>query len=230
MAYRKSTTPRACRHCSADISALHGNTQICHPCKIAPRVRALRFCVDCLVDISARAFNAIMCTTCVYARRQARKKTPVERAKDRLRHRTPEILQRSRDRWRNDAAFRERKYERSRRYWSKPENRQRLSLLNKKPSYIASMKARQQHRRALKLNQLGSVTSGVHIKLLAAKHCGLCKVRFTKNNPRHIDHVQPLSKGGFHEDSNLQVLCRSCNVRKSNKDPIEFARQHGRLL
>lgn len=32
-----------------------------------------------------------------------------------------------------------------------------------------------------------------------------------------IDHVFPWSLGGWTEQSNLQVLCRSCNSEKSNK-------------
>ena len=31
-----------------------------------------------------------------------------------------------------------------------------------------------------------------------------------------IDHIWPVAKGGWREDSNLQVLCRSCNAKKSD--------------
>jgi hypothetical protein len=33
----------------------------------------------------------------------------------------------------------------------------------------------------------------------------------------HVDHIIPLSKGGKHEKDNIQILCPSCNVKKSNK-------------
>jgi HNH endonuclease len=47
---------------------------------------------------------------------------------------------------------------------------------------------------------------------------------------RHIDHVMPLAKGGSNDASNLQALCPTCNCRKSDKTPEEWARTHGRLL
>jgi 5-methylcytosine-specific restriction endonuclease McrA len=45
-----------------------------------------------------------------------------------------------------------------------------------------------------------------------------------------VDHIQPLAKGGKHEAHNLAISCRSCNARKSAKDPIEFAQSIGKLL
>lgn len=39
----------------------------------------------------------------------------------------------------------------------------------------------------------------------------------------HIDHKTPVSRGGSNEESNLQLLCRSCNIDKR-------ARTHGEYL
>lgn len=49
-------------------------------------------------------------------------------------------------------------------------------------------------------------------------------------NSFHIDHYVPLSKGGAHELQNLVIACGPCNLRKNAKDPLDFAREVGRLL
>jgi 5-methylcytosine-specific restriction endonuclease McrA len=55
--------------------------------------------------------------------------------------------------------------------------------------------------------------------------CGCkCDKRF------HVDHIQPLSKGGEHAVTNLCIACPTCNLRKSARDPIEFAQSLGLLL
>lgn len=38
-------------------------------------------------------------------------------------------------------------------------------------------------------------------------------------NETHVDHVVPQAKGGESETDNGQVLCRDCNIKKSDKLP-----------
>jgi 5-methylcytosine-specific restriction endonuclease McrA len=58
--------------------------------------------------------------------------------------------------------------------------------------------------------------------------CVVCLVSIKKKY--HLDHIVPLAKGGTHTRENVQLLCPSCNVRKSAKDPIEFMQSRGFLL
>lgn len=46
----------------------------------------------------------------------------------------------------------------------------------------------------------------------------------------HIDHIMPLALGGKHERLNIQLLCPTCNARKSKKHPIDFMQSIGYLL
>lgn len=46
----------------------------------------------------------------------------------------------------------------------------------------------------------------------------------------HIDHIVPVSKGGTSEDSNLQVLCQSCNCSKGAKVVDESLTNGGQVV
>jgi hypothetical protein len=60
------------------------------------------------------------------------------------------------------------------------------------------------------------------------KVCHWCNAKCAKKY--HVDHYEPLSKGGKHEVKNLVIACPSCNLRKNAKDPYEFAKERGRLF
>lgn len=58
--------------------------------------------------------------------------------------------------------------------------------------------------------------------------CAICRISI--KHAYHVDHVMPLVRGGKHASSNLQLLCKPCNLKKHTKDPIDYMRSLGRLL
>lgn len=64
-----------------------------------------------------------------------------------------------------------------------------------------------------------------YLALKAAKGaCQCCGARGSKFSPLHVDHIRPRSKFPelSLEASNLQVLCRDCNLGKSNRDETDW--------
>lgn len=73
--------------------------------------------------------------------------------------------------------------------------------------------------------------TGDDIKALFVKQKGRC-IYCSKGlgDTYHVDHIQPLSRGGSNHPANLQLTCGPCNNNKRATDPIEYARRIGRLL
>lgn len=59
--------------------------------------------------------------------------------------------------------------------------------------------------------------------------CACCAIPITIKS-RHIDHINPLARGGSNAITNIQFLCSRCNKSKGARDPIDFMRANGRLL
>lgn len=55
--------------------------------------------------------------------------------------------------------------------------------------------------------------------------CYYCLKPFS-GKPEHIDHYIPIAKGGGHFKHNLRPSCTCCNLRKSDKHPIDFLKEN----
>lgn len=82
-------------------------------------------------------------------------------------------------------------------------------------------------RKSRKFGRLPKGTISRLLKLQSNK-CVIC--RCSLGAGYHMDHIMPLAKGGKHEAENIQILCPTCNVRKSDKDPIAYMQERGYLL
>lgn len=72
----------------------------------------------------------------------------------------------------------------------------------------------------------GSHTYDDLLRIFASQHgrCKYCDVSLTLGTVNcQIDHVLPLTRGGSHDPDNLAFACKSCNCRKSNRTPEEWA-------
>lgn len=82
------------------------------------------------------------------------------------------------------------------------------------------------NKRYKKLKEIGHFDNSVTLKNVFDKYNGICQCCQKQlnfdcdskgNDYPSIDHIVPLSKGGYHEWDNVQLLCRHCNDKKSNK-------------
>jgi len=86
------------------------------------------------------------------------------------------------------------------------------------------------NRRSLKKGAEGCHTRA-EIACLCERQGWKCAVcRESIRGKRHADHIVPLVLGGSNWISNIQMLCPTCNLQKSAKDPIVFAHENWRLL
>ena len=73
----------------------------------------------------------------------------------------------------------------------------------------------------------GSITANLISKMLReAESCPLCEHRFdwsVRWRVPSIDHKTPISRGGLHSSSNIQVVCLSCNMAKGSRTAEEYA-------
>ena len=85
-------------------------------------------------------------------------------------------------------------------------------------------------RRALKIANGGKHTLEQIKNLLKnqKERCPVCQSNIKDNF--HIDHIIPLSKNGSNGIENIQLLCKQCNLKKSNRDSLDFMQSNGYLI
>lgn len=87
-----------------------------------------------------------------------------------------------------------------------------------------------QNRLKRTLWQEKKLSKGLINKLLLLQkgRCACCGDVLGKDF--HIDHILPIALGGLHEDSNIQLLKSTCNLRKGKKHPIDYMQSKGKLI
>ncbi len=68
---------------------------------------------------------------------------------------------------------------------------------------------------------IGEINKEIYDKLcLSTDKCNIC-LKYLEDN-FEIDHITPIKLGGTNEFNNLQLLCVSCNRKKSSKSQEQF--------
>lgn len=84
---------------------------------------------------------------------------------------------------------------------------------------------RRAYKRGRKIAKRSALVSDLSLKQRG--RCAYCRIPLSEI---HVDHIQPRARQGSNARRNLQLTCAACNMAKGAKDPIEFARETGRLL
>lgn len=111
---------------------------------------------------------------------------------------------------------------------NKEKERARVKLWREKNP--EGVRAHAMTRLALKKGSSGSYTYSDVQDLYDLQKGNCLNCLISLKGKFHVDHIQPISRGGMNVRSNLQILCAPCNLSKHALDPFEWAQRNGRLL
>jgi len=116
-------------------------------------------------------------------------------------------------------------------YWLNNSER----ILETKRKYRAKNKDKKriyrQNRRCRESGGKNKLPSSLIEKLISLQkgRCA-CGCNELLANDFHVDHIMPLALGGLNVPTNIQLLKKRCNLRKSFKHPVVFMQENGFLL
>ena len=94
-------------------------------------------------------------------------------------------------------------------------DKHRASCTKWRKANLTKAAAAATRRRALKLGAPGNGVTAEQWEKVLADSLGLCAY-CNERRVLTMDHIEPLSKGGAHDASNIAAACNPCNVSKSN--------------
>lgn len=197
--------------------------------------------------VSLRFVSSFACVDCAQMHKRNYRKDPVFRQKELAYKKEYNSKNREKNnlyaykRWRESSETRLRSLERSRKNkekrnlwcrenYAKNIEAQRERIKRWQKENIDYFRAKNNERRARLKGASGSHTRKDVEKILNLQRFLCANCRSSVMDGYHVDHVIPISKGGSNGPENLQILCPPCNIRKRDKDPIEWAKQNGRLI
>lgn len=114
-------------------------------------------------------------------------------------------------------------------------DRNKDKLVERRKEYskraVEVIRAAGRRKRARKRDAEGNHTAAdiAALKVRQRMKCATCRCCL-KSSGHHVDHIEPLARGGSNWPWNLQLLCPTCNMKKNAKDPIQWASENGFLL
>ncbi len=80
-------------------------------------------------------------------------------------------------------------------------------------------RAKQSSAEALRQRERSLMSDRLRVEILRRDgfKCRMCGATADDGVTLHVDHILPVSRGGLTTHQNLQALCKSCNLGKSNR-------------